>query len=94
MCGEILVKQEVIPIPEKEVLIIGDVDGDGDVTAGDATQILRYINGRSSLFTAEGADETLLIKIADVDGDGEVTAKDATQILRYINGKTSVFEQM
>ncbi len=94
VCGEILVKQEVIPIPEKEVLIIGDVDGDGDVTAGDATQILRYINGRSSLFTAEGADETLLIKIADVDGDVEVTAKDATQILRYINGKTSVFEQM
>lgn len=68
----------------------GDVDGDGGITAKDATQILRYINGKSSAFTADGADTALLIKIADVDKDGSVTAKDATQILRHINGKTSV----
>ncbi len=93
VCGEILVKQEVIQMLEK-AYTFGDIDGDGTVTAKDATQILRYINGKTSAFTAEGADEALLIKAADVDGDGEVTAKDATQILRHINGKTSVFDKM
>ena len=76
-----------------EEYTVGDVDRDGTVTAKDATQILRYINGKSSVFTANDADTLLIEKIADVDGDGSVTAKDATQILRHINGKTSVLNK-
>ncbi len=79
---------------EKELVKMGDVDGDGEVSAKDATQILRHINGKVSALSAEGADTALLEKIADVDSDGEVSAKDVTQILRHINGKTSVFDSI
>ena len=95
VCKETLKKGEVIPATGTSAdVLVGDVDRDGTVTAKDATQILRYINGKSSVFTANGTDTALIEKIADVDGDGSVTAKDATQILRYINGKTSVFEKL
>ncbi len=77
-----------------EELIPGDADGNGSVDAKDATQILRYINGKACIFTQEGADTEKLLKAADVDGSGDVDAKDATQILRYINGKTSLFDRM
>ncbi len=92
VCNETLKKGEVIPMIT--AVNYGDVDDDGTVSAKDATQILRYINGKSSVFTASDADTALIEKIADVDGDGSVTAKDATQILRHINGKTSVFENL
>lgn len=77
-----------------EELIPGDADGNGCVDAKDATQILRYINGKACIFTQEGADTEKLLKAADVDGSGDVDAKDATRILRYINGKTSLFDRM
>ncbi len=75
-----------------EEYTVGDVDKDGTVSAKDATQILRYINGKSSVFTA-GGENKALHETSDVDGDGSVTAKDATQILRHINGKTSVLNK-
>ena len=59
--------------------LYGDANCDGEVTAADASAILRSIVGLSSL-TAQGAFN------ADVDGDGEVTAADAAAILRYIVG--------
>ncbi len=83
--GKVTVRKE-----SQQEYILGDVDEDGTVSAKDATQILRYINGKSSVFTTNGADTALIEKIADVDDDESVTAKDATQILRHINGKTSV----
>lgn len=75
----------------------GDVNGDGKVDAKDATQILRYINGKSSVFDNKDADDYLqTLDVADVyrDFNGRIVidAKDATQILRYINGKSSIFD--
>ena len=67
---------------------IGDVDGDGQVTAYDATLALTafsektagYADGERTLTPAQE-------QIADVDGDGELTAFDATMILTYFNLK-------
>jgi len=55
----------------------GDVDRDGTVGSGDATQILRHL---VDLPLAEGAD----IELGDVNRDGVVNGVDAVQILRYL----------
>ena len=55
-------------------LAMGDVDGDGDVTASDAMAIMDHLSGTANL------DEDAL-KRADVNGDGEVSYLDAMQIM-------------
>ena len=70
----------------------GDVNKDGSVDAKDATQILRSVNGKTSVIDNFTEDE--ISALADVNGDESVDAKDATQILRHVNGKTSVFDSM
>jgi hypothetical protein len=55
----------------------GDVDRDGTVGSGDATQILRHL---VDLPLAEGAD----IELGDVNRDGVVNGVDAVQILRHL----------
>ena len=62
---------------ETKRLILGDVDGDGEVTITDATLIQRY-DVMMIDFT-----ETQL-KVADVDGDGNVSILDVTWIQRYL----------
>ncbi len=68
----------------------GDVNGDGGIDAKDATQILRYSNGKASAI--DNLSEAEKIAFADVNGDGSVDAKDATQILRFVNGKPSALD--
>ena len=60
-----------------DLYILGDADCDGEVTALDATIILRVIAN----FDVPGPFND---KAADVDGDDEVSALDATLILRYL----------
>ena len=59
------------------LVLLGDVDGDGEVSGFDVTWILRMT-----------ADMSISIpineKAADVDGDGEITVFDATLIQRYL----------
>ena len=57
-------------------VLLGDVDGDGQVTIVDATWIQRYL----AFFTLDFFDEAA----ADVDGDGDVSILDATWIQRYL----------
>ena len=57
--------------------ILGDADGDGEVTAADVTMIQRY---DAQMSVGESFNEAA----ADVDGDGEVTILDATLIQRYL----------
>ena len=59
-------------------VIIGDADGDGCVTAIDATFLQRYIVG---LYTPP-----LDTLAADVDRDGSITAIDVTLIQRHLVG--------
>ena len=56
---------------------IGDVNGDGTVTAADAALILRYLVGLSKL-TQQGVNN------ADLNGNGKADAADAAMILRYV----------
>lgn len=59
--------------------ICGDLDGDEQITAGDALAILRASAGMTELDPA-------LTAIADVDGDGYITANDVLAVLRNSAG--------
>ncbi|MBQ6421201.1 MAG: dockerin type I repeat-containing protein [Clostridia bacterium] len=67
--------------------MIGDVDGDGNVSASDARLALRYSVGLGS-FTAEQREA------ADTNKDGFVAAEDARTILRMSVGLEPVFEKV
>ncbi|MDE7398215.1 MAG: dockerin type I repeat-containing protein [Oscillospiraceae bacterium] len=68
---------DIDDIPDLDIM--GDVNGDGIVSARDATMILKYNIGAVTL-----DDATL--KNADMDGDNKVTARDATAILKQSVG--------
>lgn len=68
--------------PDELVVDLGDVDGDGKVTAADARLVLR----RAANLISFTADQDWL---ADVDDDGKVTAADARIILRVAAGLES-----
>ncbi len=71
-------------VEEPAADIIGDTDGDGEVTTADALLALRYVMGLDEL------DEEQLAQ-ADVDGDGEVTMIDCLLIQRYVMGVIAAF---
>ena len=76
-----MTKDEIaIPVPEDDSgpdYELGDVDGDGDITAADARSALRASVKLESY--AEGSREFLA---ADVDKDNALTSGDARLILR------------
>ena len=60
--------------------VTGDVNGDGQVTAQDASLVLQHVAGKVAL---DGSD----LVAADVNADGNVTAQDASLILQKVAGK-------
>lgn len=66
------------PPTELSIVILGDVDGDGEVSVIDATNIQRY---KAQLQIS--IDIETLLNCGDIDGDGEVTILDSTLIQRY-----------
>ena len=65
----------VFAAPEQEIdRVIGDVDGDGNVSMADALTILRMA---MDILPVENQ------QIADVDGDGFITSMDALLALRF-----------
>lgn len=64
---------------------LGDVDGDGDITAQDASLILQVVAEKIT------SDE-IVSAAADIDGDGELTAQDASLILQHVAGKIDLSE--
>ena len=80
ICGEVM--SAVIDLskttidPDLQNCVLGDVDGDGEVTIIDATAIQRHL---ASIPTFAYNEAT-----ADTDGDGEVTIIDATYIQRWL----------
>ena len=69
--------------------VIGDADGDGELTILDATRIQRWLaelcDMDGSEYTGAGSTDDR-IKSADADGDGTVTILDATNIQRRLAG--------
>lgn len=60
---------------------LGDIDGDGMISASDATEILVAYSALSTN-TKPTLNETQM-KFADVNGDGHVDASDASDVLVY-----------
>ncbi len=63
---------------------LGDVNNDGDVDAGDAMMVMRYVVQLIDLTTSERS-------AADVNGDGRISAGDAVLLLRYDAGLITTF---
>lgn len=58
--------------------MLGDVNGDGAITAADGTTLLRHVAQIKYITDAN------LLKAADVTKDGDISAADATKLLKYI----------
>lgn len=65
-------------------LMLGDVQGNGVVDAGDASLVLQYVVGARTLNEVQ-------LAAADVDGNGEIQAADASLILQFVVGAISEF---
>lgn len=61
---------------------LGDVDGDGVISAKDALMILQHISGEVLLTDDQ-------FRRADLNSDGELSAVEALRILQFINGKVT-----
>ena len=67
----------VLNFEPDDTALIGDVDGNGEVSIADATEIQKYLVQYVS-FNEEQ------LKVSDTNGDGKVDIKDVTQIQKYI----------
>ena len=61
-----------IVFPEEPQVLIGDVNGDNEVTIKDVTTLIDYLLGSNTSINADGAD---------VNRDGDITIKDVTQLI-------------
>ncbi len=75
------------------ILLYGDVNGDGKVTAADAQEIQRYAAKLSSAFD-RAKDVEYCKKCANVNGDSSITAADAQEIQRYAAKLTSAIDRL
>ena len=71
----VLMLLSAVPLASVSALMMGDVDGDGTLSASDARSVLR---ASVNLEVLEGD----AFKAADVDRDGKLTAADARSVLR------------
>ena len=62
-----------------EPILIGDVNGDKQVSIADVTMLVNIILGK----TTEGYNT----KVADVNGDGVISIADVTALVNIILGK-------
>ena len=60
----------------------GDVNGDGEITAQDASLVLQLVAKKIA-----STDDGIAYEAADVNDDGDVTAQDASLILQYVAKK-------
>lgn len=65
--------------------ILGDVNGDGQITSDDAELLLNYCAGNTGLTYKQ-------TKSADVNKDGMITSADGLLINKYVNGQISKFD--
>ena len=70
-------------------IILGDVNGDGEITVADANDVIEVvINGGSSGHSrVPNPDGGFWINLADANSDGEVNIADVNEIINMILGK-------
>ncbi len=65
------------------IVIYGDINGDGKIDRDDCLAILRQLNGYTTL---QSAYKTA----ADANKDGKIDRDDCLAILRHLNGYTNL----
>lgn len=85
----IAASEEDISLGEIKLWLYGDVNYSGIVDATDATQTLRYFNGKTPNAFTSGSEQDKADRLlcADINGDGSITGTDVTQMRRYFNSK-------
>lgn len=81
---------------EPAKVLVGDADGDKEITLNDCSEICKYINGKLGDIRTEAAtdnapetvDTNKFLAAAFSDGDKEITLNDCSEICKQINGKT------
>lgn len=68
---------------ERQILV-GDLDGSGEINAKDATLLKRYLAGWDISAQVKDHDVKLVKISGDSDQNGEITAKDSTLMSRYL----------
>ena len=66
-------------------MIIGDVNGNGDIDIGDAVSIVNYLVGKES--------ETFVKAAADTNKNGQIDIGDAVTIVNFLVGKTAALSR-
>ena len=66
-------------IAEYIVVVSGDINGNGIITATDLTRMKNHILGRTTLTNVE-------LEAADLNNDGRITATELTKMKKYILG--------
>ena len=67
------------------VVVRGDLNGDGKLSAVDYVKIRNYLDGASSL-------SGVYLKSADSSGDGKVTALDYVKVRNHLDGKSAIVQ--
>lgn len=67
-----------------EVVLYGDLNGDGEIDITDAGLLIQYCNGMRELTEEQ-------LAAVDLDGDGEISMDDAALLIRYCNGLIDSF---
>lgn len=75
---------EALTLKITQARLMGDVNGDGEITTGDTTSVLKAA-AELTVLSAEEAES------ADVNGDGKTDTSDAVRILQYASEKIRNF---
>jgi hypothetical protein len=59
-------------------VLIGDINGDGEIDGLDITRLIQYVNGWPVSISS--------LIAADVNGDGEIDGLDITRLIQFVNG--------
>ena len=81
VCNTVVNKRDIPALAEVVTNKVGDVNGDGEITASDARIALRISAGLETLESANA-----VLDVIDINKDGEITASDARTILRKSAG--------
>lgn len=71
-------------IPSTDDYILGDVNGDGTVSAVDSQMVLKHASGETTMTDAQ-------FVLGDVNGDAQLSAIDSRYILQHIAGTITQF---
>ncbi|MDR2531819.1 MAG: dockerin type I repeat-containing protein [Oscillospiraceae bacterium] len=77
--------------PDPDNVLLGDVNGDGEIDEEDALEILKFLVGLESALDEMTEDEALAV--ADINGDGEIDEEDALEILKFLVGLPSALDE-